>query len=75
MRTLYIKNKNKIEINCYPFKVTTTKISQKFTMFQKSFYMFKTLKKNMWTCGFLVSKVLFPRKIMLYVIFGLKFDI
>jgi hypothetical protein len=34
----------------------------KFTMFQKSFDMFKTLKKSMWTCGFFVSKVFFPNQ-------------
>jgi len=44
----------------YKFKVATTKISWKFTMFQKSFYMFKALKKNMWTSDFFSSKVIFP---------------
>jgi hypothetical protein len=28
-------------------------------MFQKSFYMFKALKKNMWTCGFFFQKPFF----------------
>jgi hypothetical protein len=29
-------------------------------MFQKSFYTFKALKKNMWTSGFFCVKCLFP---------------
>jgi hypothetical protein len=29
-------------------------------MFQESFYMFKALKKSMWTSGFFVSTILFP---------------
>ncbi len=42
------------------FKVVITKFSWKFTMFQKSFYMFKALKKSMLTSDFFVSKVFFP---------------
>jgi hypothetical protein len=44
-------------INTYTFKVATTQFLWKFTMFQDSFYMFKALKKNMWTCGFLYQKL------------------
>jgi hypothetical protein len=56
MGTLYTKK----VLSFYTFKVATTKFSWKFTMFQKLFYMFKTLKKSMWTSGFFVSKVFFP---------------
>ncbi len=56
---IYQKNHLIFEINSYNFKVATTKFSWKFTMFQKSFYKFKALKKNMWTSGFFVSKVFF----------------
>jgi hypothetical protein len=55
-----IYQKNNIEISSYTFKVSTTKFSWKFTMFQEFFYMFKAFKKSMWTSGFFVSKVLFP---------------
>jgi hypothetical protein len=47
---LFLKKKN------YTFKITTTKFSWTFTMFQDSFYMFKTLKKSMWIGGFLYQK-------------------
>jgi len=40
------------QISFYAFKVATTKFWWKFTMFQESFYMFKTLKKIMWTSRF-----------------------
>jgi len=40
------------EISFYTFKFATTKYPWKFIMFQESFYMFKALKKSMWTCGF-----------------------
>jgi hypothetical protein len=49
------KIKIKIEINSYIFKVATTKFSWKFTMFQKSFYTFKTHKKNMWITFFCIK--------------------
>ncbi len=56
MGTLYLKNHLILEINFYTFKVATTKISWKLTMFEKSFYTFKALKKNMWTSGFFCFK-------------------
>jgi hypothetical protein len=56
MGTLYIKI-NKVEFFSY---VATTKFSWKFAMFQESFYMFKALKKSMWTCDFFVWKFIFP---------------
>ncbi len=37
------------EVSFYTFKFVTTKYSWKFTMFQESFYMFKALKRSMWT--------------------------
>ncbi len=43
-----------LKINSYTFKVPTIKFSWKLTMFQKYFYMFKALKKSMWTNGFFV---------------------
>jgi hypothetical protein len=43
--------------NCSIF--ATTKFSWKFTMFQKSFYMLKALKKSMWTSGCFISIFLF----------------
>ncbi len=56
MGKLYVKKIVLIfKINFYTFKVATTKFSWKFTMFQKSFYMFKALKKSMWRSGFFVS--------------------
>jgi hypothetical protein len=55
----YRSKKIILEINFYTFKVTTTKFSWQFTMFQELFYMFKTLKKSMWIGGFFVSKVIF----------------
>ncbi len=50
---IYQKKLFILTINFYTFKVVTTKFSWKFTMFQKSFYMFKALKKSMWTSGLL----------------------
>ncbi len=44
------------KISFYNFKAATTKLSWKFTMFQEFFYMYKSHKKNMWTCGFFVLK-------------------
>jgi hypothetical protein len=44
--TLYIYYFYFLKIFFYTFKVATTKFSWKFTMFQESFYMFKTLKKG-----------------------------
>jgi hypothetical protein len=55
--TICQKNYLILEIKFYAFKVETTKFSWKFTMFLKSFYRFKTLKKNMWIRGFFVSNV------------------
>jgi hypothetical protein len=34
------------------------------TMFQESFYMFKSLKKNTWTNDFFVSKIFFPYQML-----------
>jgi hypothetical protein len=59
MGTLYIKKMFYFSIFFYTFKVATTKFPWKFTMFQKSFCMFKAFKKNMWASGFFVSIVLF----------------
>jgi len=42
------------------FKIATTNFSWKFTMFQKSFYMFKALQKNMRTFGLFYIKSPFP---------------
>jgi hypothetical protein len=48
------------EVSFYIFKFATTKYSWKFIMFQESFYMFKALKRSMWTCDlFFVSKSFF----------------
>ncbi len=58
------------------FKVATTKFSWKLTMFQKSFYMFKMIKKNMWTSGSFVSKSLFLIKCSPnHLVFFMNFNI
>jgi len=43
---IYQENYFIFEKKNYTFKVVIEKNSQKFTMFQKSFYMFKAFKKN-----------------------------
>ncbi len=63
-----------IYINSYTFKIAVTKFSWKFTMFQESFYMFKALKKNMWTRGFLVLKFFFPYQIFKLFQFFVNFN-
>ncbi len=56
----YISKINLIfEINSYTFKVATTKILGKFTIFQKYFYMSKTLKKKCGQVVFLFQKYFF----------------
>ncbi len=57
--TIYIKKSFNFWNDFYTFKVATTKFSWNFTMFEESFDMFKTLKKSMWTCGFLFQKKFF----------------
>jgi hypothetical protein len=47
MGTLYQKKCFSFEISSYILKVAIKKLSWKFTMFQESFYMFKTFKKSM----------------------------
>jgi hypothetical protein len=37
-------------------------------MFQDSFYMFKAMKKNMWTYGFYFSKILFTYQMFAQIV-------
>jgi hypothetical protein len=47
-------------MNLYSYKILMIKVSLKYIMFQKTFYMFKTFKITMWIGPYFFSKVLFP---------------
>jgi hypothetical protein len=57
--TIFQKNHLIFEIMFCTIKVATTTFSGKFTMFQKSFYMFKTPLKKCGHVVFFVSNVFF----------------
>jgi hypothetical protein len=53
------KNTSNFWNKLWYFQSCNYKIFMKSTMFQKSFYTFKALKKNIWTCGFFISNFFF----------------
>ncbi len=60
MKTLYVK-KIVLFLNKFLyFQSCNYKIFMKIYHVSKVFYMFKTLKKNMWTSGLFVSKIFSP---------------